>query len=64
MITDDELMQKIDQVSGEFHGQIDHFFEAVGSDRRWAFIWLGSDAACIVTTLLDYGHQAFGDPKP
>lgn len=30
MITDEELMAKIDQVSGEFKGQIDDLYTAIG----------------------------------
>ena len=30
MITDEELMKKIDEVSGDFHGQIDDLYMAIG----------------------------------
>lgn len=30
MISDDELNQKIEQVCEEFHGQLDHLYQAVG----------------------------------
>lgn len=63
MITDEELMQKIDEVSKEFSGQIDHFYEAVGMIVvgryfGWEFMRLASSRRCWATAT-----TWFGDPK-
>ena len=63
MMTDEELMNKIDEVSGEFKGQIDHFYEAVGMIvvgrlYGWEFMRLASSRRCWSTAT-----RLFGDPK-
>lgn len=63
MITDEELMIKIDEVSKDFHGQIDHLYEAVGMIIvgrlfGWKVMRLASSRRCWTTAT-----KLFGDPK-
>lgn len=63
LISDEELLQKIDQVCGEFHGQIDHLYEAVGMIVigrlfGWEVMRLTSSRRCWTTAT-----KIFGDPK-
>jgi hypothetical protein len=63
MMTDEELMQKIDEVSGDFKGQVDHLYEAVGMIVvgrlfGWELMRLASSRRCWSTAT-----KLFGDPK-
>lgn len=63
MINDKELMEKIEQVASEFHGDISHLYEAVG------MIVIGRLFGWRVMRLVSPGRvwsdaiKLFGDPK-
>jgi hypothetical protein len=63
MMTDDELMVKIEDVTATYRGQIDHLYEAVGMiiiGRKvgWRVMRLASSRRCWTTAT-----KLFGDPK-
>lgn len=62
-MTDKELMEKIEEVTKDFHGQIDHLYEAVGMIVvgrlfGWKVMRLASSRRCWTTAT-----KLFGDPK-
>lgn len=62
-MTDEELMQKIDEVSGDFEGQIDDLYEAVGMLiigrlYGWEVMRIATPRRCWTFTT-----ERFGDPK-
>jgi hypothetical protein len=63
MITDEELIQKIERISTDYHGQIDDLYEAIGmiiSGRLfgWRVMRLASSRSCWTLAT-----KLFGDPK-
>lgn len=63
MMNDKELMQTIDQVTCEFHGQLDHLYEVIGmivAGRLlgWRVMRLVSTRRCWTLA-----GKLFGDPK-
>ena len=63
MITDDEFMKQIDEVTGKFDGQLDHLYEAIGmiiTGRLlgWRVMRLVSSGRC-----WRMATKLFGDPK-
>ena len=62
-MTDEELLKKIEEVTKDFHGQIDHLYEAVGMIIigrlfGWKVMRLASSRRCWTTAT-----KLFGDPK-
>lgn len=63
MITDEELMQRIEKATEGYKGQIDHFYEAVGMIvvgrlTGWEVMRLVSSRRC-----WSAASACFGDPK-
>jgi len=63
MITDEELNKKIEQVSTDFHGQIDDLYQAVGMIiigrmYGWQVMRLATPRRIWIVT-----SKLFGDPK-
>lgn len=63
MITDEELMKKVQKISTEYHGQIDDLYEVVGliiTGRLfgWRVMRLASSRSCWTLAT-----KLFGDPK-
>jgi hypothetical protein len=63
MITDEELMKKIEEVTKDFHGDITHLSEAVGMIVQgrlfgWRVMRLVSSRRCWT-----FATKLFGDPK-
>ncbi len=63
MISDEELMQKIDEVSGEFHGQIDDLYEAVGMLVVGRLYGWEVMRMCSSRRTWTTATKVFGDPK-
>lgn len=63
IISNEELMARIEEVTKDFHGQIDHLYEAVGMIVigrlfGWKVMRLASSRRCWTTAT-----SLFGDPK-
>ena len=63
MITDEELLKKIEELSGTYNGQLDDFYQAVGMIVvgryfGWRVMRLVSSRKCWMTA-----SKLFGDPK-
>lgn len=63
MITDEELLNQIEQVTKDFSGQLDHLYEAIGMITTgrlfgWRVMRLVSSGRC-----WKMATKLFGDPK-
>lgn len=63
MITDEEFLSLVDEKSGTFTGQLDHYYEAVGMimvgrHMGWKVMRLVASRRCWTTAT-----KLFGDPK-